>query len=45
MIEHINEAFISDTCINNLLKIIPILHGSFAFEKSLMRPVQNNVHC
>ncbi len=35
MIEHINEAFISDTCINNLLKIIPNFAWSFAFEKSL----------
>lgn len=35
MIEHINEAFVSDTCINNLLKVIPNFAWSFAFEKSL----------
>jgi hypothetical protein len=35
MIEHVNEAFVSDTCINGLLRTIPNFAWSFAFEKTL----------
>lgn len=35
MLEHTNEGFISDVCLNNLLQTIPNFAWSFAFEKTL----------
>jgi hypothetical protein len=43
MLEHVNEAFISNECLNDLLKTIPNFAMSFVFEKTISD--MGNVQC